>query len=513
MAGGQNTPGETGDSQIAESNVTSKPLHKGATLDQRAAIKNANRDKHREDDDSKTSTPPPISAATTEITETPSNSPGTGGTGSSPHSHGQVPISTADPSTDATRTNPPSSSAYGTAVAVSPGDFSSHGQQSLVSIKIMVSNNVAGSIIGRSGQTISDLQLHSSSRIKLSQAGDYYPGTSDRVCLIQGGESQVKLASSMVLQRIYNLQRSSQQHQQHHQVHDAAAPQAHPHGLSVTPMQSTDMQGQSVPSSAGFAIRILVPSTSCGMIIGRGGSNIKSMAETSGVTSIRLSPKDNESVYVDNASTSAGSIVAATAERIVTISGPNLQSTIGCIGLIINGMASHPDIGRYSNMTTSYTRAANAVSAAQHAAAATMQQHQQIQGYALAGPLPLGSLLPGTNPAFMTGAPLGAPTMPPSAPQYVQGSPPSRSVDSQHFALTPGGGNTDNASNVMVSQVLQEPPTLRYVSFPPQATGGTPSPAPSDGPSTLLIPQSPYPPLGSHPAPMPSTPTDRKSVV
>ena len=106
------TPGETGDSQIAESNVTSKPLHKGATLDQRAAIKNANRDKHREEDDSKTSTPPPISAATTEITETPSNSPGTGGTGSSPHSHGQVPISTADPSTDATRTNPPSSSAY-----------------------------------------------------------------------------------------------------------------------------------------------------------------------------------------------------------------------------------------------------------------------------------------------------------------------------------------------------------------------------------------------------------------
>eukprot|EP00533_Pseudo-nitzschia_delicatissima_P006046 CAMPEP_0116111586 /NCGR_PEP_ID=MMETSP0327-20121206/18527_1 /TAXON_ID=44447 /ORGANISM="Pseudo-nitzschia delicatissima, Strain B596" /LENGTH=218 /DNA_ID=CAMNT_0003604833 /DNA_START=128 /DNA_END=780 /DNA_ORIENTATION=+ len=108
-------------------------------------------------------------------------------------------------------------------------------------IKLMVSNNVAGSIIGRAGQTISELQTQSSARIKLSQTGDYYPGTQE------------------------------QQHTQH----------------SWQPRKGTNAAG-----GFDFVVRLLVPSSSCGMIIGKGGANIKHMEETSGVASVRLSPKE-----------------------------------------------------------------------------------------------------------------------------------------------------------------------------------------------------------------------------
>ena len=80
-------------------------------------------------------------------------------------------------------------------------------------VKLLVSNNVAGSIIGRAGQTISELQTESCARIKLSQTGDYYPGTQDRVCLVQGQPDNVKLAVRLLLERFYALQ--EQQHTQH----------------------------------------------------------------------------------------------------------------------------------------------------------------------------------------------------------------------------------------------------------------------------------------------------------
>ena len=84
-------------------------------------------------------------------------------------------------------------------------------------IKLLVSNNVAGSIIGRAGQTIMDLQTQSSARIKLSQTGDFYPGTQDRVCLVQGQLENVKTAVTLLVDRLYKLQ--EQQHQVGKQQH------------------------------------------------------------------------------------------------------------------------------------------------------------------------------------------------------------------------------------------------------------------------------------------------------
>ena len=195
-------------------------------------------------------------------------------------------------------------------------------------IKILVSNNVAGSIIGRAGQTISELQSQSSTRIKLSQTGDYYPGSQDRVCLVQGHIENVKGAVSLLLGRLYMLQ--EHQHSQH------------------LAWQSNRAEG-STPFD--FVVRVLVPSSCCGMIIGKSGSNIRQMEESSGVTSVRLSPKD----IVDPNYPSA-TITSATSERVVTLTGSTLETCLNCVYIILDGMTLHPDICRYTNLTTSYSR-------------------------------------------------------------------------------------------------------------------------------------------------------------
>jgi hypothetical protein len=196
-------------------------------------------------------------------------------------------------------------------------------------VKLLVSNNVAGSIIGRAGQTISELQSQSAARIKLSQTGDFYPGTQDRVCLVQGQLEKVKIAVRLLLERLHMLQ--EQQHTQH---------------LAWQPIPN-----ESPAPGFDFVVRLLVPSSSCGMIIGKAGSNIKHMEEASGVSSVRLSPKETS----DPSSPSAA-IVAGTSERVVTLTGPTIENCVKCLHIVLDGMMAHHEICRYSNMTTSYSR-------------------------------------------------------------------------------------------------------------------------------------------------------------
>lgn len=211
-------------------------------------------------------------------------------------------------------------------------------------IKLLVSNNVAGSIIGRSGQTISELQTQSSARIKLSQTGDFYPGTQDRVCLVQGQMENVKVAVQLLLERLHMLQ--EQQHSQH------LAWQSKPEeDVSAAASAAAGTPLASPPTDFDFVVRILVPSSCCGMIIGKAGANIKHMEESSGVSSVRLSPKEG----ADPANPTAA-IVSGTAERVVTLTGSTVDCCAKCIFIVLHGMAANQEISRYTNMTTSYSR-------------------------------------------------------------------------------------------------------------------------------------------------------------
>jgi hypothetical protein len=56
-------------------------------------------------------------------------------------------------------------------------------------LKMLVTDNIAGAIIGKNGKAIADLQDECGARIKVSQSADFYPGTSERTILITGLKS------------------------------------------------------------------------------------------------------------------------------------------------------------------------------------------------------------------------------------------------------------------------------------------------------------------------------------
>lgn len=195
-----------------------------------------------------------------------------------------------------------------------------------IAVKILVTNSATGAVIGRSGKTIAGIQTRTNTRIKLSQSGEYYPGTNvaSRVCLIQGTLADTKVAVELIFLKLYETQ-------------SVGSGESHYH----------------LKLPASFSVRLLVPTSFCGMLIGRSGSNIKQLKEESGVTLIQLSPKGNED---DVLSPDGISVSASTSERIMTIAGPNLKSCVQCVQLILTDMASNPELSRYVNMTTRYSK-------------------------------------------------------------------------------------------------------------------------------------------------------------
>lgn len=232
-----------------------------------------------------------------------------------------------------------------------------------VAIKILVSNNMAGSIIGRSGQTITNLQEQSSARIKLSQTGDCFPGTDDRVCLVQGSIIGTKEATHLILRKMHDHQTlftdihhdKMQSYESYEDDNENDISTRKKKEVVISSLQDSNARYRSSVS-----VRVLVPVLACGMIIGRGGSNIKSMTAFSGVSSIRLSPRDGK--LFRSTPPSTASVVAATSERVVTITGSQISSCITCVHLMLDDIKQNLDVCRYSNMTTSYTKITNSQS-------------------------------------------------------------------------------------------------------------------------------------------------------
>ncbi|URE16551.1 RNA-binding protein [Musa troglodytarum] len=136
-------------------------------------------------------------------------------------------------------------------------------------IRFLVSNTAAGCIIGKGGSTITEFQSQSGARIQLSRNHEVFPGTSDRIILISGVFSEVIKAMELILEKLLT------------EVED-----------------SNDVESRS-------KVRLVVPNSSCGAIIGKGGSNIKSFIEDSRA-GIKISPQDN---------------IAGLNDRLVTLTG------------------------------------------------------------------------------------------------------------------------------------------------------------------------------------------------
>mmetsp|Transcript_15530 Transcript_15530/g.32100 ORF Transcript_15530/g.32100 Transcript_15530/m.32100 type:complete len:682 (-) Transcript_15530:48-2093(-) len=391
-----------------------------------------------------------------------------------------------------------------------------------VAIKLLVSNNVAGSIIGRQGQTISELQSQSMTRIKLSQSGDYFPGTHDRVCLVQGEPGNIKVALRLLFHRMNMLQEQEcsqrvtswqqlQQSKQH--LGHPGAPGPSPHDQQQAPPhqpqqqqfleQPPQPQPQDVVPTFNFVVRLLVPTSSCGMIIGKAGSNIKFLEQASGVVSVRLSPKDALSptdANIPPQPVMAGmpsNATGGTMERAVTITGPAMENCLQCTYMVFEGMLSHPDVSRYSNMTTTYARNKGQQHQPPPSGSELMHplllphhmvQHQQhphtlVGGAGSGGPPPTGgdTGVAGMNQQQLLGHPaVGAIPNPllPAPPQ------PPAALGHPHHPLE---GAYESESSLMAAGAAQAKMLDPAASFPPP-------PQPNESPNSkrgYLVPVSP----------------------
>ncbi|XP_049354996.1 protein BTR1-like isoform X1 [Solanum verrucosum] len=138
----------------------------------------------------------------------------------------------------------------------SPPPSSDH-EENKISIKFLLSNAEAGSIIGKGGSTISDFQARSGARIQLSRNNEFFPGTMDRIVMVSGSIDDVLKAVDLILNKLLDES----------YVED---------GGDVGPRSK---------------VRLVVPNSSCGGIIGKGGSVIKSFIEDSRA-GIKILPQD-----------------------------------------------------------------------------------------------------------------------------------------------------------------------------------------------------------------------------
>ena len=70
-------------------------------------------------------------------------------------------------------------------------------------VKFLVTDHIAGKIIGNSGDTINQLMEDSNSIIRLSATSRYYPGTTRRIVSISSDTSEAVIAGlTLVLKEV-----------------------------------------------------------------------------------------------------------------------------------------------------------------------------------------------------------------------------------------------------------------------------------------------------------------------
>ncbi|KAB5539007.1 hypothetical protein DKX38_016540 [Salix brachista] len=171
-------------------------------------------------------------------------------------------------------------------------------------IRFLVSNAAAGSVIGKGGATITDFQSQSGARIQLSRNYEFFPGTSDRIIMISGGIDDALKAVELIIAKL----------------------------LSEIPAEDGD------DAEPRMRVRLVVPNSACGSIIGKGGSIIKSFIEESHA-GIKISPLDTS--------------FSGLTDRLVTLTG-TLEEQMHAIDLILSKLTDDPHYSQTMHAPFSY---------------------------------------------------------------------------------------------------------------------------------------------------------------
>ncbi|XP_076360367.1 RNA-binding protein Pasilla-like isoform X1 [Tachypleus tridentatus] len=192
----------------------------------------------------------------------------------------------------------------------------SHHVNGMYHFKILVPSVAAGAIIGKGGETVAQLQKETGARIKMSKTNDYYPGTTERVCLVTGSMDGIIQVHEFIMEKI----------------REKPDPNAR---------MAIDFD-QKQPAEREKQVKILVPNSTAGMIIGKGGSYIKQIKDESG-SYVQVSQKSKDH---------------ALAERCITVIGEKENNKKACV-MILAKIVEDPQSG--SCLNVSYAEASGPV--------------------------------------------------------------------------------------------------------------------------------------------------------
>uniref|UniRef100_A0A3B4YXF0 RNA-binding protein Nova-1-like n=1 Tax=Stegastes partitus TaxID=144197 RepID=A0A3B4YXF0_9TELE len=215
---------------------------------------------------------------------------------------------------------PPSSSAYvihtplQPPLKVTPHASSFTAKEGEYFLKVLIPSYAAGSIIGKGGQTIVQLQKETGATIKLSKSKDFYPGTTERVCLIQGTVEALNGVHNFIAEKVREMPQSAQK----------------PEPVSILQPQTT------VNPDRVKQAKLIVPNSTAGLIIGKGGATVKAVMEQSGAW-VQLSQKP-EGINLQ--------------ERVVTISGEPEQNR-KAVEIIVQKIQEDPQSSSCLNISYS----------------------------------------------------------------------------------------------------------------------------------------------------------------
>eukprot|EP01031_Cornospumella_fuschlensis_P033418 gene33418-40426_t len=188
--------------------------------------------------------------------------------------------------------------------------------------KILCPQTITGLIIGRGGSIINQLNATVGAKIRLSQNNEFFPGTTDRILVVNGPKDGIANAARELVTRI------------------AEAPDRKPNSGGPPPV---DMYGNPIPpanrgANGTFQIKVLIPRTASAAIIGKGGAVIKQMAEHS---NCKFQLGDENDPF-------------NTKERVVIINSTAVPNLVLGVQTIMAQLLDDPRIRVYSNTNTHY---------------------------------------------------------------------------------------------------------------------------------------------------------------
>ncbi len=219
-------------------------------------------------------------------------------------------------------------------------------------LKLLVADRVAGSIIGKGGKVITEIEASTGCVMKLSPGQTFFPGTQERIVVISGSVEGISEAVRIILVKVRMFVISefrSRAGSSSALIPSGAtsvagsSSQQSPHFSSTQTSAYIDASGNSLPpfisddTNVDISIRAVVPNSAVSCIIGRGGEVVKEINRNTGAM-IRI-----------------GDRMTIVHERIVQITG-TVDQCHGAVLEVLTRIQSDKNLREHLNVV--YTKAA-----------------------------------------------------------------------------------------------------------------------------------------------------------